>query len=89
MVTPAPLCAVRSVSGVDAGKEDGALFRHGIERTEALDLVFLFPAFSVLHHGADLRAVQELLGHSDLSTTTIYTHVTDKQLEEAHDNYFR
>jgi len=46
-------------------------------------------ATHLLSGGADLRSVQELLGHSDLSTTTIYTHVADKQLEDAHERFFK
>ena len=77
-LTPRSVQRVIKKYAIAAGIVGKKVTPHSLRHSFATDL---------LRNGADIRSVQALLGHSSVTTTQIYTHVTDKQLREVHQKF--
>ena len=77
-LTPRSVQRIIKKYAITAGVVGKKITPHSLRHSFATDL---------LRNGADIRSVQALLGHSSVTTTQIYTHVTDKQLREVHQKF--
>ena len=77
-LTPRTIQRIVKKYAIKAGIMGKSVSPHKLRHSFATDL---------LRNGADIRSVQSLLGHSSVTTTQIYTHVTDKQLKEVHSRF--
>ena len=77
-LTPRSIQRIVKKYSIKAGIVGKKVSPHSIRHSFATDL---------LRNGADIRSVQAMLGHASVTTTQIYTHVTDKQLREVHERF--
>jgi site-specific recombinase XerD len=77
-LTPRSVQRIIKKYAVAAGIIGKKVSPHSLRHSFATDL---------LRNGADIRSVQSLLGHASVTTTQIYTHVTDKQLRDVHKKF--
>lgn len=77
-LTPRSIQRIVKKYATKAGIMGKNISPHSLRHSMATDL---------LRNGADIRSVQAMLGHSSVTTTQIYTHVTDKQLREVHQRF--
>jgi len=77
-LTPRSIQRIIKKHSIKAGIMGKKISPHTLRHSYATDL---------LRNGADIRSVQAMLGHASVTTTQIYTHVTDKQLREVHQRY--
>ena len=79
-LTPRSIQRIIHKHAIKAGIVGKKISPHTLRHSLATDL---------LQNGADIRSVQAILGHSSITTTQIYTHVTDKGLKEVHEKFHK